>query len=99
MKIHNLNENGKVTKVSNSKNNIFEIGDLVKSNATGNIIVIEGFIGDNDEKSIYATGKDGLKKQHNLNIEYLKNYTFNIETCGCTGCTNFCTRTGKKILK
>lgn len=100
MKILNVNSEGKITRIANNKAMYFEIGDLVKSNATGNIIVIEKFVGDNDDDlTLFATGKDGLEREHSLNVEYLHIHRYNNETCGCTGCTNFCTRTGKKILK
>lgn len=98
MKILNVNSEGKITKLINDKGMCFEIGDLVKSNATGNIIIIKKFVGDNDDDlTLFAVGKDGLEKEHSLNVEYLHIYRYKNETCDCTRCTNFCTQTGKKI--
>lgn len=98
MKILNINSEGKITKITNNKGICLEINDLVKSNATGNVIIIEKFVGDGeDDLTLFARGKDGLKREHSLNVEYLHIYRYNNETCGCTSCSNFCTQTGKKI--
>lgn len=98
MKILRVSNEGLITKVNTTSTGILEINDIVQDRLTKSIFRIDKFIGDNDEDvTLFAQGETCDGTEHSINIRYL--HIYRLGEFSCNKCENYCTKTGKKILK